>query len=59
MTAFTLRKQLFNLRELVLLQKICATNEGADVLREAISVFAGNGVMEEFLPCQGFSGTLL
>ncbi|MFS0779199.1 acyl-CoA dehydrogenase family protein [Neobacillus sp. 3P2-tot-E-2] len=42
------RKQLFNLRELVLLQKICATNEGADVLREAISVFAGHGVMEEF-----------
>ncbi|MFE8697483.1 acyl-CoA dehydrogenase family protein [Cytobacillus sp. FJAT-53684] len=43
-----LRKQLFNLRELVLLQKICATSEGADVLREAISVFAGHGVMEEF-----------
>lgn len=42
------RKQLFNLRELVLLQKICATNEGAEVLREAISVFAGHGVMEEF-----------
>ncbi|KOP82782.1 hypothetical protein LIS82_15565 [Cytobacillus solani] len=43
-----LRKQLFNLRELVLLQKNCTTNEGADVLREAISVFAGHGVMEEF-----------
>jgi alkylation response protein AidB-like acyl-CoA dehydrogenase len=43
-----LRKQLFNLRELVLLQKICATNEGADVLRDAISVFGGHGVMEEF-----------
>lgn len=42
------RKQLFNLRELVLLQKICTTNEGAEVLREAISVFAGHGVMEEF-----------
>ncbi|MCH6269472.1 acyl-CoA dehydrogenase family protein [Neobacillus citreus] len=42
------RKKLFNLRELVLLQKICATNEGAEILREAISVFAGNGVMEEF-----------
>jgi alkylation response protein AidB-like acyl-CoA dehydrogenase len=42
------RKQLFNLRELVLLQKICATNEGAEILREAISVFAGHGVMEEF-----------
>ncbi|CAH2715632.1 hypothetical protein BACCIP111895_02816 [Neobacillus rhizosphaerae] len=42
------RKQLFNLRELVLLQKICATNEGAEILREAISMFAGHGVMEEF-----------
>ncbi|SDM55017.1 Acyl-CoA dehydrogenase, C-terminal domain [Bacillus sp. OK048] len=42
------RKQLFNLRELVLFQKICATNEGAEVLRDAISVLAGHGVMEEF-----------
>ncbi|KAF0820801.1 Acyl-CoA dehydrogenase [Bacillus sp. ZZV12-4809] len=42
------RKQLFNLRELVLLQKVCVTNEGAEVLRESISVFAGHGVMEEF-----------
>lgn len=54
MTAFTLRKQLFNLRELVLLQKICATNEGADVLREAISVFAGNGGI--FVPAKDFQG---
>ncbi|WP_404328986.1 acyl-CoA dehydrogenase family protein [Mesobacillus maritimus] len=43
-----IRKQLFNLRELVLLQKMCTTNEGADVLREAISIFGGHGVMEEF-----------
>ncbi|HEY2422170.1 MAG TPA: acyl-CoA dehydrogenase family protein [Neobacillus sp.] len=43
-----MRKQLFNLRELILLQKICATNEGVEVLREAISIFAGHGVMEEF-----------
>ncbi|MCL6570761.1 MAG: acyl-CoA dehydrogenase [Bacillus sp. (in: Bacteria)] len=42
------QKKLFNLRELILLQKICVTNEGADVLREALSVFAGHGVMEEF-----------
>jgi alkylation response protein AidB-like acyl-CoA dehydrogenase len=42
------RKQLFNLRELILLQKISATKEGVEVLREAISVFAGHGVMEEF-----------
>ncbi|MED1865216.1 acyl-CoA dehydrogenase family protein [Fictibacillus nanhaiensis] len=43
-----LRKELFNLRELILLQKICATNEGAEVLRDAISIFGGHGVMEEF-----------
>jgi hypothetical protein len=43
-----IRKQLFNLRELILLQKISATKEGVEVLREAISVFAGHGVMEEF-----------
>lgn len=42
------RRQLFNLRELVLLQKICTTSEGADVLKEAISIFGGHGVMEEF-----------
>ncbi|MGM0899751.1 MAG: acyl-CoA dehydrogenase family protein [Bacillota bacterium] len=30
------------------MQKICTTNEGADVLREAISIFGGHGVMEEF-----------
>ncbi|MEQ6389224.1 acyl-CoA dehydrogenase family protein [Bacillaceae bacterium S4-13-58] len=42
------RKKLFNLRELVLLQKIGATKEGVEVLREAVSVFAGHGVMEEF-----------
>lgn len=43
-----MRKQLFNLRELILLQKICTTNEGAIILREAISIFGGHGVMEEF-----------
>lgn len=43
-----IKKQLFNLRELILLQKICTTKEGVEVLREAISVFAGHGVMEEF-----------
>lgn len=43
-----IRKQLFNLRELVLLQKINVTQEGAEVMREAISIFGGHGVMEEF-----------
>lgn len=42
------RMQLFNLRELVLLQKICATNDGAEVLRDAISIYGGHGVMEDF-----------
>lgn len=42
------RKQLFDLRILVLLQKICATDDAAEGLRQAISVFAGHGVMEDF-----------
>ncbi|WP_108670505.1 acyl-CoA dehydrogenase family protein [Peribacillus acanthi] len=42
------RKQLFIFRELVLLQKISTTNEGVKVLNEAMSIFAGHGVMEEF-----------
>lgn len=43
-----LRRRLFNLRELILLQKISTTHEGVRVLNEAMSVFAGHGVMEEF-----------
>lgn len=43
-----IRKKLFNLRELILLQKICTTNEGAEVLRDAISIYGGHGVMEDF-----------
>lgn len=43
-----IRKSLFNFRELILLQKIGATQEGVKVLNEAISMFAGHGVMEEF-----------
>lgn len=43
-----IRKKLFNLRELILLQKITATKEGGEVLRDAISMYAGHGVMEEF-----------
>lgn len=42
------RQQLFDLRILVLLQKICATDDAANGLRQAMSVFAGHGVMEDF-----------
>ncbi|GAX91912.1 acyl-CoA dehydrogenase family protein [Effusibacillus lacus] len=43
-----IRKQLFNLRELILLQKIGTTKEAIEVLKNAISMYAGHGVMEEF-----------
>ncbi|WP_347489572.1 acyl-CoA dehydrogenase family protein [Desulfoscipio sp. XC116] len=41
-------KQRFILRELILMQKITASCEAVDVLRKAMSVFGGHGVMEEF-----------
>ncbi|WP_027718915.1 acyl-CoA dehydrogenase family protein [Desulfovirgula thermocuniculi] len=43
-----LRKQKFQLRELILLQKITAAQETVDVLRRAISIFGGHGVIEDF-----------
>lgn len=35
-------------RELILLQKICASKEAVELLRKAISIFGGHGVMEDF-----------
>lgn len=43
-----LRRERFNLRELIILQKICAAYEASDVIREAISIFGGHGVIEDF-----------
>lgn len=46
--AIELRKARFNLRELIILQKICIAYEAVDVIRKAISMFGGHGVMEDF-----------
>lgn len=41
-------KQRFNLRELILLQKVTTSYESVDVIRKAISIFGGHGVIEDF-----------
>jgi len=41
-------KQRFMLRELILMQKITTAYEAVDVIRTALSIFGGHGVMEEF-----------
>ena len=43
-----MKKQQFNVRQLIMLQKITASSDAVDVLRTALSVFGGHGVMEEF-----------
>lgn len=42
------RRQRFNVRELVMLQKITTSWDAVDQLRIAISIFGGHGVMEDF-----------
>lgn len=44
----TMRRQRFNVRELIMLQKIAAAWDSTDVIREAMSIFGGHGVMEDF-----------
>lgn len=41
-------KQRFILRELILMQKVTTAYEAVDVIRTAMSIFGGHGVMEEF-----------
>lgn len=43
-----IRQRRFEIRELIMLQKITASWDCTDVLRLAMSVFGGHGVMEEF-----------
>ncbi|HDP79643.1 MAG TPA: acyl-CoA dehydrogenase [Spirochaetes bacterium] len=43
-----MRKKRFDTRELIMLQKITASWDGTDVVRAAMSVFGGHGVMEDF-----------
>ncbi len=42
------RRHRFNIRELIMLQKIAASWDCTDVIREAMSLFGGHGVMEDF-----------
>jgi alkylation response protein AidB-like acyl-CoA dehydrogenase len=44
----TLRRRRLRVRELVMLQKITASWDAVDVIRSAMSVFGGHGVMEDF-----------
>ena len=42
------KKDQFNIRELIMLQKITASFDSMNVIREAMSIFGGHGVMEDF-----------
>ncbi len=42
------RRHLFEIRELIMLQKIVAAADSVDTVRTAISVFGGHGVIEDF-----------
>jgi hypothetical protein len=43
-----MRKIRFNLRELIILQKLVSAYEAVDVIRKAMSIFGGHGVIEDF-----------
>jgi alkylation response protein AidB-like acyl-CoA dehydrogenase len=43
-----LRRRRFDVRELVMLQKIAVSRDAVDQLRMAMSIFGGHGVMEDF-----------
>ena len=43
-----MKQKRFNIRELVMLQKITSSWDCTDVLRTAMSIFGGHGVMEDF-----------
>ncbi len=42
------KKKQFEIRELIMLQKIAASWDATDVIRAAMSIFGGHGVMEDF-----------
>jgi hypothetical protein len=43
-----MQRARFKLRELIILQKICIAYEAIDVIRKAISILGGHGVIEDF-----------
>ena len=42
------KKKQFDIRELIMLQKITASWDATDVIRAAMSIFGGHGVIEDF-----------
>ncbi len=42
------KKRSFKVRELIMLQKMAASWDSTDVIRKAMSIFGGHGVMEDF-----------
>lgn len=43
-----MKKMRFDIRQLIMLQKITASWDSTDVIRGAMSIFGGHGVMEDF-----------
>ena len=43
-----MKKKKFMVRELIMLQKITASMDSTDVIRSAMSIFGGHGIMEDF-----------
>lgn len=42
------KKEAYNIRELIMLQKIAASLDSTDVIHTAMSLFGGHGIMEDF-----------
>ncbi|HPJ34801.1 MAG TPA: acyl-CoA dehydrogenase family protein [Spirochaetota bacterium] len=42
------KRKRFAVRELIMLQKITASMDSTDVIRKAMSIFGGHGIMEDF-----------
>jgi alkylation response protein AidB-like acyl-CoA dehydrogenase len=43
-----MKRKRFAVRELIMLQKITASMDSTDVIRKAMSIFGGHGIMEDF-----------
>ena len=48
------RRKRFNVRELIMLQKITTAFDSPDLIRLAMSLYGGHGVMEDFSPLPRF-----
>jgi alkylation response protein AidB-like acyl-CoA dehydrogenase len=44
-----MRKKRFDLRELIIIQKLVAAYDAVDATRKAMSIFGGHGVIEDFI----------